>query len=114
MNTAHRPLSSTWVRQPLVDSTAQLPGIRLKAPAKVININTVDSMQSGVVYGNAGALDGIIDRMEEELGYPANVVACGGLASLIVPHCRHQITVDDELLLKGLDLLYCKNCKNCK
>ena len=95
----------------LVDSTAQLPGIQLKAPAHVINMGTIDAMQSGVVYGNAGAIDGIIERMEEELGYPAKVVACGGLAPLIIPHCKHSAVIDDELLLKGLDILFYKNFK---
>lgn len=95
----------------LVASTALLPGIRLQSPDKCIQINTIDCMQSGVVYGNAGAMDGIIDRMFEELGYPAKVIACGGLAPLVIPHCRHDIIIDDELLLKGLDILFYKNHK---
>lgn len=95
----------------LESGTAQLPHIQLKAPAKVINMDTIPSMQAGVVYGNAGAMDALIDRMTDELGYPATVIACGGLAPLIVPHCRHEIIIDDELLLKGLDILYYKNCK---
>lgn len=95
----------------LEKGTAQLPHIQLKAPQKVIGSDTIPCMQSGVVYGNAGAVDGIIDRMIEELGYPARIIACGGLAPLIVPHCRHDITIDDELLLKGLDILFQKNCK---
>ena len=95
----------------LVESTALLPGIRLQSPDKCIQINTIDCMQSGVVYGNAGAMDGIIDRMFEELGYPAKVIACGGLAPLVIPHCRHDIIIDDELLLKGLDILFYKNHK---
>ena len=69
-------------------------------------------MQAGVVYGNAGAMDALIDRMEDELGYSAKVIASGGLAPLIVPHCRHDIIIDDELLLKGLDILFYKNLKS--
>lgn len=95
----------------LENSAAQLPKIHLKAPAKVIGGNTIDSMQSGLVYGNASAIDGLIDRITDELGYPAKIVASGGLSTLIVPHCKHEILLDDELLLKGLDLLFTKNYK---
>ena len=74
-------------------------------------METIDSMQAGVVYGNAGAMDALIDRMQAELGYETTVIASGGLAPLIVPHCRHDIIIDDELLLKGLDTLFYKNYK---
>ena len=97
--------------QSLTAGTAQLPDIRLKAPKNVILTDTIDCMQAGVVYGNAGAMDGLIDRMLEELGEPAKLIASGGLAPLIIPHCRHDIIVDDELLLKGLDILFRKNQK---
>ena len=98
--------------QSLENGTAQLPHIQLKAPQKVIHTDTIECMQAGVVYGNAGAMDALIDRMIDELGYPATVIASGGLAPLIVPHCRHDIIIDDELLLKGLDILFYKNLKN--
>lgn len=97
--------------QSLESGAAQLPHIELKAPKKTIHTDTVDAMQAGVVYGNAGAMDSLIDRMLEELGEPATIVASGGLAPLIIPHCRRDIIIDDELLLKGLDLLYHKNYK---
>lgn len=95
----------------LENATAQLPKIHLKAPSKVIGTNTIDSMQSGLVFGNASAIDGLLDRMMNELGYEATVVASGGLSTLIVPHCKHDIILDDELLLKGLDILFDKNRK---
>ena len=98
--------------QSLESSTAQLPHIQMIAPKKVINADTAESMQAGVVYGNAGAIDALIDRMHEELGYDTKVIASGGLAPLIVPHCRHDIIIDDELLLKGLDTLFYKNDKS--
>lgn len=66
-------------------------------------------MKSGVLYSNAAALDGIIDRIEEELGEKTTVIATGGLAKKIVPHCRKEIILDEELLLKGLMLIYRKN-----
>lgn len=97
--------------QSLESGTAQLPHIQLKAPKKVINLDTIESMRAGVIYGNAGAIDALVDRMLDELGYPATVIASGGLAPLIVPHCRNEIIIDDELLLKGLDIIFYKNYK---
>ena len=97
--------------QSLESSAAQLPHIQMTAPKKVINTDTAESMQAGVVYGNAGTIDALIDRMHTELGYDTNVIASGGLAPLIVPHCCHDIIIDDELLLKGLDTLFYKNYK---
>ena len=93
----------------LVSRTAQLPRISLEAPKHCIGKNTVDCMKSGVVYGNAACLDGLIARIEEELGYPATVVATGGLAKVLIPYCRKKIIHDDGLLLKGLKILYDKN-----
>lgn len=93
----------------LSGKTAQLPHISLEAPARTIGKNTIDSMRAGIVYGSAGQIDGIIDRMEEELGQKATVIATGGLSQYIVPLCRHEIIFDDPLLLKGLLILYRKN-----
>lgn len=66
-------------------------------------------MRSGIMYGNASMIDGIIDRMEEELGQPATLVATGGLSRFVTPLCRHNIIYDEALLLKGLLILYEKN-----
>ena len=66
-------------------------------------------MRSGIMYGTASMLDGVIDRMEQELGMPASLVATGGLARFFTPLCRHEITYVDDLLLKGLLILYRKN-----
>lgn len=93
----------------LVARTAQLPRIPLEAPRKVIGKNTIDCMKSGTIFANAAAIDGLVDRMEEELGYKTTVLATGGLAKIIVPHCKREIIVDDELLLKGLKIIYDKN-----
>ena len=68
-------------------------------------------MRSGILFGAAAMLDGMIDRMEKELGYPARVIATGGLAHLIVPLCNREMTVDDHLLLKGLLRIYRRNVK---
>ncbi len=96
----------------LSSKTAQLPHISLDIPAKVIGKNTIDCMRSGIMYGNAGMIDGIIDRMEAELGEKATVVATGGLSRFLVPLCRHSITYDEALLMKGLLILYEKNRGN--
>ena len=93
----------------LSSKTAQLPQVNLDMPKKVIAKNTVDSMRSGILFGHAGMMDGIISRMEEELEQKLNVVATGGLAPFVTPLCKHDITVDDNLLLKGLLKLYMKN-----
>lgn len=93
----------------LSSNTAQLPYIDLERPGAIIAKNTVESMRSGILYGTASMMDGCIDRMEEELGEPATVVATGGLAHFVIPLCRHKIFLDDNLLLKGLLFLYRKN-----
>ncbi len=95
----------------LSSGTSQLPNISLEAPAKVIGTNTVDSMRSGAVLGAAAMLDGMIERVEEELGERAFVVATGGIASSIAPLCRRDITVNDDLLLTGLSVIFEKNKK---
>jgi len=94
----------------LSSGTSQLPRIQLAVPKKVICSNTVECMQSGAVYGHAAMLDGLIDRVEEELGEPlAAVVATGGLARMVVPLCRRKISVEEDLMLLGLKLIYNKN-----
>ena len=93
----------------LTARASQLSGISIDAPRHVIGKNTIECMKSGVLYSNAAALDGIIDRIEEELGEKATVVATGGLAMKIVPHCKREIILDEELLLRGLLIIYEKN-----
>ena len=93
----------------LAAGTSLLPSISITAPKKVIATNTVDSMRSGAVFGTAAMIDGMIDRMEAELGEKCKVVATGGLAQSITPYCRHEVICDDDLLLKGLWILYKKN-----
>ncbi len=93
----------------LTSRTAQLPGISLDQPKNVIGKNTVDCMRSGMMYGTAAMLDGLIDRIEEELGHPSTLIATGGLAQFITPLCKHQIILEKNLLLKGLNLIYKKN-----
>ncbi len=93
----------------LAGGTAQLPYIDLKAPAKVIGTNSVESMQSGIVIGAAAMIDGLIDRINAELGEEANVIATGGLAPMVVPLCTHKIEIYDNLLLEGIRDIYYRN-----
>lgn len=93
----------------LTQRASQLSGISIDAPKKVIGKNTIDCMKSGILYSNAGAIDGIIDRMEEELGVSATVIATGGLAKKIIPFCKRKVILDEDLLLKGLWIIYEKN-----
>ena len=94
----------------LAAGTSLLPNIEIVPPSKTIASNTIDCMKSGIIYGSAGAIDGILDHYIEELGGTAgSIVATGGLASTICPMCRHDITLDSNLLLKGLYVIYNKN-----
>ena len=96
----------------LSGGTAQLPQISLDAPNRVIAKNTVECMKSGVVFGNASMIDGMIERIEIESGSIATFVATGGYANAIIPHCKNKITIDDNLVLDGLRIMYYKNIKN--
>ncbi len=96
----------------LAAGTSLLPNISIVPPKKVVATNTVDCMQSGAVFGTAAMIDGMCDRMEAELGYPLNVIATGGLAEAVTPYCRRKIICDNDLLLKGLWVLYEKNRKS--
>lgn len=88
---------------------AQLPYVHLEKPQQFVGSNTVNCMQSGVVYGNAAMIDGLSERVEESLGMPATVVATGGLVHLVAPYCKRKLICDDHLLLDGLRILYEKN-----
>ncbi|MBO5868003.1 MAG: type III pantothenate kinase [Oscillospiraceae bacterium] len=95
----------------LSSGTSLLHKVPIEAPKKCISGSTTACMQSGAVYGNAALLDGMIDRFEAELGKKASLVATGGIAGKVIPHCTHEIIYDEELLLKGLAIIYKKNTK---
>ena len=95
----------------LAGGTAQLPYISLDAPMEAIGRNTADCMRNGIIYHNAAGVDGMIERIEAQLGKKCTVVMTGGLSSVIAPHCKHDLILDPELLLKGLMILYRKNAK---
>jgi type III pantothenate kinase len=89
--------------------TSQLPKVPVEAPDKVICANTIDCMKSGAIFGTASMVDGMIDRIEEELGMKCTIVATGGISSRIIPYCKHEIIHDENLLLRGLGIIYEKN-----
>jgi len=93
----------------LVSKAAMLKDVSLRPPKGAIGRNTEDAIRSGILYGHAAMLDGLIDRAEEELGQKAVIVATGGLAPTVVKACRHEILEDDDLLLTGLRVIYEKN-----
>lgn len=93
----------------LASRTAQLPMVNIKAPQSVIGTNTADSMTSGLIIGAAAMIDGMIERIEAELGCKTTVIATGGLSSEVINHCNRKIIQDDNLLLDGLKIIYEKN-----
>lgn len=96
----------------LTQHTAQLPQIDLEQPPKdVIGRNTIDCMKSGVLYGNACTLDGMAARMEETLGQPARRVATGSYAAAITPYCWVGWTVEQDLVLEGLQRIHARNAR---
>lgn len=96
----------------LTSSAALLPSFELQTPKTVLCNNTISCMQSGVIYGAACEVDGMIDRIKNEIKCPdLKIVATGGLSSLIIPLCKHEIILDDNLVLEGLLEIYNKNIK---
>ena len=93
----------------LTANASQLGGISLEVPEHIIGKNTAECMKSGTIYSAAAAVDGIIDRLAKELDGDVTVIATGGLAKKIVPHCRREVTLDEDLLLKGLAEIYRQN-----
>ena len=93
----------------LTRRTAQLPSISLEAPQHVIGSNTIECMRSGIILGTACMIDGMVERMESELGKKCHVVATGGLSKEIVLHCKRTIHFCDNLLLEGLRIIYENN-----
>ena len=95
----------------LSDGTSLLPQISCSVPKKCIGTNTLESMQSGCIFGNAAMIDGMIERIEAELGTSASIIASGKDASTIVPLCKHNIICDSTVSLLGLEHIYQKNSR---
>lgn len=95
----------------LTEGTALLPGLQLDQPKRAIGRNTIDAMRSGIMMGTACMLDGMVERMEAELGCKTTVVATGGIAKFIIPMCKTPMIYDKDLIIKGLAALYRDNAK---
>ena len=96
-------------QEALTSHTALLQSITFDAPPRVVGTNTIDCMKSGAIFGTAAMIDGSIDLIEEETRKSSTLVATGGLAPCIIPHCKHPIILDQDLILKGLWQIYRKN-----
>ena len=96
----------------LTGNAALLVSVALDAPKSVIGNNTDRSIRSGTVWGTACMIDGMIDKIEQELGMTCSVVATGGMAKSIIPHCSHRIRITEDLIMQGLKLIYERNKKN--
>ncbi len=86
----------------LTSRTTLLPGISLDTPKRAIGKNTIDCMQSGIMFGAAAMIDGIVDRMEEELGEPIHLIITGGIGKFVHPLMKHPASYDKDILLQGL------------
>ena len=95
----------------LTGNTSLLPGIQLDSPKQALGRNTADAMRSGIMFGTAAMLDGMIDRFRAETGWDFTIVATGGLAKHIVPLCHNEIVYDRHLIIKGLARLYRDNAR---
>ncbi len=95
----------------LTERTALLPGLQLDQPKRAIGRNTIDCMRSGIMMGAASMLDGMVERMEQELGHKTTVIMTGGIGKFIVPLCRTPMIYDKDLLVKGLAALYRDNVR---
>lgn len=96
----------------LTERTALLPGLQLDQPKRAIGRNTIDCMRSGLMMGTASMLDGMVERMETELGQKTTVIATGGIAKFIIPFCKTTMIYDKNLILKGLAAVYRDNVKS--
>ena len=88
----------------LSSRASQLPSINIENPQHLIGRNTLECMQSGIVYGTAAMIDGLVDQIADSFSIPPHIIATGGMSKTIVPHCKHQITIDPYLLFKGLSM----------
>ena len=95
----------------LTDRAALLPGLQLDQPKRTIGRNTIECMRSGIMVGAAAMIDGLVSRMEEELGAPAKAIATGRIGQYVVPLCKTPIRYERDLVLQGLAAIYRENVR---
>jgi type III pantothenate kinase len=95
----------------LTERAAKLPQVELTEPERLIGKTTLEAIQSGIVYGFAAQIDGIVERIRDEVGDEMQVIATGGLSGHIVPFCDTVELLDDMLTLVGLHLIYQRNAR---
>ncbi len=93
----------------LYQRTAKLPRVELVRPPRVVGRNTVNAIQSGVIYGYIELVDGIVGHIEKDEGVEASVIATGGLATLIAPESKMITEIDEFLTLDGMRIVYERN-----
>jgi type III pantothenate kinase len=93
----------------MVSNTALLPEFDLEVPNKVLGTNTIACMQSGVTYGVAAQVDGLVERIQKEVGVNFKVIMTGGLSEIIEPLCHTEVERDEHLVLRGLLDILLKN-----
>ena len=93
----------------LFRAAAKLPRVELVKPKNALGKNSVNSIQSGIIFGYVGLVDGIVERLKAELGFPCSVIATGGLAPVVAAESRTIEATDEFLTLEGLRILYARN-----
>ena len=111
LNPSQPPQTITALDHDMAVIKAKLPKVDIERPRSLIGKSTEASIQSGIVYGFAGQVDGICERLRDELGRDIKINATGGFASVIVGFTKSIDEVDDLLTLKGLRLIYERNAQ---
>ena len=90
----------------LSEKAQQIPVINISNPKNLIGKNTIERIQSGIIYGNTALIDGLIEKIQEDIGQKANIIATGGLAKSVIDFCKNDIIYDEDLVLKGTYLIF--------
>jgi type III pantothenate kinase len=98
----------------LIERAAKLSQVELSAPTRTLGRNTTHALQSGVIFGHAAMVDGMVERLQIDLGYKCHVIATGGLAGLIAEHAKRVNELEPNLTLEGLRILHARNAAHAR